>query len=221
MSADFGWATKYNQVVAETSGTPRVDPLTIAVPMPILTPRLSIRPPEPGDGRALYEAKEESLPELRPWLPWTRVELGVEAAETGCREAQARFLKREDLRLFLFDRASGQLVGGSGLHGIDWEHRIFEIGYWIRTSRARKGLAAEAVNGLTRYAFAALAARRVSIHCNPENARSRGIPERLGFVLEGVLRNADRYSAPEIVCRDGAVFARTTADGLPPLEVAW
>lgn len=196
-------------------------PILLDLPFPVLTPRLLIRPCAPGDGKGVYEAQLESVGVMRPWMTWAREEMSLEKTEQGCREAHLRFLSREDLRLNLYDRATGEFVGGSGLHRVDWEHRLFEIGYWIRSSRARQGLITEAVNGLTRYAFAALAARRVAIHCNPENLRSKAVPERLGFALEGVHRNADKYSAPEISCRDGAVYARVSPEGLPPLETAW
>lgn len=194
---------------------------SIDVPMPILTPRLRIRPPAPGDGRAHHEAVAETIDDLRPWLPWTRRELGVADSEAGCLAAQDLFRKREDLRVFLFDRASGELVGGSGLHRVNWEHRLFEIGYWVRKSRAGRGYATEAANALARYAFGALGARRVAIHCNASNAASRAVAERLGFPLEGVLRNEDVVAAPEVACRDHAVYARVSAEGLPPLEVIW
>lgn len=196
-------------------------PILLDLPFPILTPRLLIRPAASGDGRALYAAEAESIHQLRPWMPWARSEISVEISEQGCREAHGRFLMREDIRLCLFDRFSSELVGGSGLHRIDWDHRCFEIGYWVRNSRAGLGYISEAVNAVARYAFVRLEARRVSIHCNASNVKSRAVAERLGFPLEGVLLNNDRFSAPEIVCRDHAIYARTSLDGLPPLDVAW
>lgn len=154
-------------------------------------------------------------------MPWARVEISVEESERSCREAHARFLTREDLRLYLFDRATGEFLGGSGLHRIDWEHRLFEIGYWVRNSRAGRGYVTETVNAIARYAFGPLDARRVSIHCNASNAASRAVAERLGFPLEGILRNHDVVAAPEIACRDHAIYARTSPDGLPPLDASW
>lgn len=196
-------------------------PILLDLPFPILTPRLVIRPPAAGDGAALHEAEAESIANLRPWMPWARVDLSVEQAESSSREAQLRFLSREDLRLYLVDRLTGQFIGGSGLHRIDWERRLFEIGYWVRDSRAGRGYVTEAVNAIARYAFAQLEARRVSIHCNASNLKSRAVAERLGFPLEGVHLNDDRMALPEIACRDHSIYARTSPDGLPPLDVSW
>ena len=197
------------------------EPILLDLPFPILTPRLSIRPAAPGDGPVLYAAKVESLASLRPWMPWARGETSIEESEQSCREAHIRYLSREDLRLYLFDRATHEFVGGSGLHRIDWEHSIFEIGYWVRNSRVGRGYVAEAVNAIARYAFDRLSAKRVSIHCNASNAKSRAVAERLGFALEGVHLNDDRVAAPEVLCRDHAIYARTSPDGLPPLDVNW
>lgn len=54
-----------------------------------------------------------------------------------------------------------------------------------------------AVKALTHYAFHELNLNRVDIRAAVENKKSRSIPERLGFVNEGRLRQAewlyDRY----------------------------
>jgi RimJ/RimL family protein N-acetyltransferase len=96
---------------------------------------------------------------------------------------------REELTVGIFDRANGRLLGGSGLTRIDWNIRRFEIGYWLRESEVGQGYVTEAVQVLTRFAFEQLQANRVQIRMNPRNARSRAVPERLGFIYEGCLRN--------------------------------
>lgn len=65
----------------------------------------------------------------------------------------------------------------------------------------------EAVQGITAFAFEELKARRVEIRCDPQNVKSRAIPERLGFVLEGILRN-DLLSVDGKELRDTCVFAK-------------
>jgi hypothetical protein len=48
------------------------NPVLIDMPMPIMTPRLMIRPVMPGDGAPIHEAKMESWDQLRLWMPWAK-----------------------------------------------------------------------------------------------------------------------------------------------------
>lgn len=74
--------------------------------------------------------------------------------------------------MFLFLKETGALVGGSGLHRIDWSVPKFEIGYWCRTRFAGHGYITEAVRGLGAFAFDQLGTRRVEILCDSRNHRS-------------------------------------------------
>lgn len=93
------------------------------------TERLPVRCPLPGDGAQMHAAVNESSEELTPWMPWPREHRRVEDSEASVRRARARFLERTDLMLLLFLKGTDTLVGGSGLHRIDWEIPKFEIGY--------------------------------------------------------------------------------------------
>lgn len=44
----------------------------------------------------------------------------------------------------------------------------------------------EVVQGLLNFAVTHLHARRIEIRCDSNNYRSRAIPERLGFTLDGI-----------------------------------
>jgi RimJ/RimL family protein N-acetyltransferase len=99
----------------------------------------------------------------------------------------------------------GRLLGGCGLHCIDWNVRRFEIGYWRRTS-AGPGLIDEAVQALTRFAFDELRAQRVEIRMDARNDASRRVAERNGYTFEGVLR-ADSLT-PSGEPRDTRLYAR-------------
>ena len=168
------------------------EPLLIDVPERVLTDRLLLRPPRPGDGAMLNAAVCASLPDLAPWLPWAQKAPSVEDSERDCRRMHAKFTAREDLVFFMLERgagdAEGALVGGTGLHRIAWDVPRFEIGYWRRTGFEGRGLVGEAVRALARMAFDTLAARRVEIRMDAHNARSARVAERAGFTFEGVLR---------------------------------
>jgi RimJ/RimL family protein N-acetyltransferase len=185
------------------------DPLLLDLPASIETERLRLRSPQPGDGRAVFEAIDESLSELRMFLaslPWVAAEQSVASSESWCRNAQANFLSRKDLPFLLFEKATGLLVGASGLHRPVWETPKVEMGYWVRTSRRGNGFVAEAVLALTQYAFKHIGAARVELITDESNARARKVAERCQFALEGVLRSERR--APDGSLRNTCIYAR-------------
>ena len=156
------------------------------------TERLLIRAPRAGDGAENCAAVQESLAELRPWMPWAMEPLTPESQEAVMRRAHADFMARTDLMLLLLLKGTNTMVGSSGLHRIDWRVPRFEIGYWLRTSYTGKGYMTEAVNAITAFAFGTLEARRVEIRCDERNTRSAAVAQRCGFALEGVLRHSGR-----------------------------
>jgi len=184
-----------------------IDPLLLDLPAQIVTERLTISAPATGDGVSVNRAIAESFNELNAWMPWAATMPSVEESERFVRDAAAKYLRRTDLPLFLRERSSGEFIGASGLHRIDWSVPRFEIGYWCRTSRVGRGYVTEAVVAITRFAFDVLRAERIEIRCDTANTRSWRIAERLGFTLEGVLRHDTRTPQGEL--RDTRVYALT------------
>ncbi|GAA0610555.1 GNAT family N-acetyltransferase [Virgibacillus siamensis] len=171
------------------------------------TDRLYIRMPKPGDGKAVYAAIQASKVELKKWLPFAQKDQTAEEVEANVREAHAAFLKRTDLRMHIFHRETGELLGLTGLHRIDWDVPKFEIGYWLDSRKTGQGYITEAVEGLTKFAFSELGANRIEVQCDAKNVRSRAIPARLGFTLEGVHCN-DSVAVDGDELRDTCIFAK-------------
>ncbi|OIK15602.1 GNAT family N-acetyltransferase [Bacillus sp. MUM 116] len=184
-----------------------MNPILLDFPEEFYTERLLIRKSLPGDGKFVYEATQASINELKPWMPWAHKNQSEDEVEVNIRDAHAKFLTREDLRLHLFDKKAGTFIGSSGLHRINWSVPKFEIGYWIDTRYSGKGYITEAVQGISEFAFTELQAKRVEIRCDTKNTRSRAIPEKLGFTLEGILKN-DGLSGDGMELRDTCVFAK-------------
>jgi RimJ/RimL family protein N-acetyltransferase len=179
-------------------------PVLLDFPDSFETERLTIRSPMPGDGAELQAAVAETIDDLRPWMPWADHVPTVDEDEELVRQGRARFLTREDLWLLLFLKSSHTLVGGSGLHRIDWDVPRFEVGYWVRRRFAGQGYIMEAVRGITQFAFDTLGARRVEIRCDERNERSQAVAERAGFALEATLRNHSVAADGEL--RDTLIF---------------
>jgi RimJ/RimL family protein N-acetyltransferase len=165
------------------------DPILFSIPEAFESSRLLIRAPLFNDGMKINEAIRESIDELRPWMPWAQIIPTPEESEANIRRARLKFLERIDMRLLIVLKENGQLVGSSGLHNIDWKTRKFEIGYWVRTSFGGQGYITEAVDAITNYAARELQANRIEIRCDSKNERSYRVAERLGFTLEGIIRN--------------------------------
>ncbi len=187
-------------------------PVLNELPESFETERLLVRCPREGDGAHVHEAIQESFAELHDQMHWARSPTTANECEIKARLTRAKYMARKDMGLFLFRREDGRFVGGSGLHKPDWTIPRFEIGYWLRTSETGKGYATEAVSAIARLAFDRLGAKRVEIRCDGRNERSASVAKRLGFALEGTLRNHRR--APDGSVADTLVFARVDAEGL-------
>ena len=187
-----------------------MDPLLIDVPERIATERLVLRSPRAGDGPLVNQAIAVSHAELAPWMPWAGTMPSVDESEAHCRRQQARFLLREDFVFFMFVRdaagGEGELVGGTGLHRIDWTVRKFEIGYWRKTGCEGRGIVTEAAKAMARLAFDSLGARRVELRMDDSNERSWKVAERAGFTLEALLRFDSATPAGEP--RSTRIYAR-------------
>lgn len=154
----------------------------------IRTPRLLLRCWNPEDAPKLIEAIEESLAELRPWMAWTSQEPEtLDQKAERLRQSRSRFDQGQDYTYGIFEPSEALVLGATGLHPRVGPQAI-EIGYWVRTSHHRRGLATEATAALVRVAFEVLGLTRVEIHCDPENRRSAAIARRLGFQHEATLR---------------------------------
>lgn len=187
-------------------------PILREFPYSFDTDRLTIRGPLPGDGAPLREAVLESQESLKEWMPWAVSVATEEAYEIRVREGQLKFLAREDLWMMLLLRNSGTIVGGTGLHRVDWSVPKFEIGYWVRSRFSGKGYITEAVLGLSEFAFKALGAKRIEIRCDQNNSRSAAVAKRANFDLEAIIRNDDRHHLTGSL-RNTLLFSRVADDG--------
>ena len=187
-----------------------MDTLLLDFPESFESNRLTIRAPRAEDGTEIHAAVGETFDDLKPWMPWAREMPTLEESETYVRRAQCQFLAREDLTLLLFLKGTNTLVGGSGLHRIDWDIPKFEIGYWCRKRFQGQGYITESTETITKFAFETLGAQRVEIRCDSKNVKSQRIPDRLGFRLEGTLRNDSVSTSGEL--RDTLVFAKIKYD---------
>jgi ribosomal-protein-serine acetyltransferase len=143
----------------------------------------------PEDVEDLTELIDRNRSYLREWLPWLDNSTSVidSARFIGRSIEQAK----DDNGLTLGILFDGKLAGVIGQHYVDSFNRRTELGYWLDAAHQGRGIVTRAVARFTDYAFRAQDCNRVILQCASENTKSRAIAERLGFVKEGTLREAE------------------------------
>ena len=87
------------------------------------------------------------------------------------------------------------------------------MGYWINTKYSGNGYMLEAVKGLVELGSDYINFKRIKIRCEATNLKSRSIPEKLGFELEGILKNED-LSADGSKLTDTCIYAKILESSL-------
>ncbi len=144
-------------------------------------PPLLLRPWRPEDAPDLRVAIDDSLAELRQWMTWGADEPTPLDVLTRRLEGYADdFHAGLRWRFAVVHRLTGRLLGGASLHPYPGPGAL-EVGYWVRSSQVRQGIAACAAGALTQHAFEHHRVERVEIWCDPGNAPSARVALALGF----------------------------------------
>lgn len=150
---------------------------------------LSLATLEPRHAEDLFRLTDRNRTYLRRWLPWLDGIRLVEDTRGFIRATQAQTRENNGLQAVILSR--GQVVGVVGHHQVDWRNRASALGYWVGEEFQGQGLVTAACRRLIAHSFEILGLHRLEIRCAVENRRSRAIPERLGFRLEGRFRDAE------------------------------
>ena len=148
----------------------------------------SIRPYAPEDAQALWEAARESVAEVHRWLDWCHPQYSLAEAEEWIR-SRAPLAAEGREYTFAIVGPEGRFLGACGINQINRIQTFGNLGYWIRTSATRRGVATEAVRQVAHFAFANTDLVRLEIVCAVGNNASQRVAERAGAVREGVLRH--------------------------------
>jgi RimJ/RimL family protein N-acetyltransferase len=78
---------------------------------------------------------------------------------------------------------SGELIGDFGIHFINKQKGICEIGYTIKPESQRKGYGKEAALGVLNYLFGKMKKSEIIASIDPRNAPSKKMLESMGFEI--------------------------------------
>lgn len=140
------------------------------------------------DAEQLFEAVAGSRQHLRPWLTWVDATTKQEHSLQFIQQTLNWQNNQEGLVLGIF--LNRKIIGEVGLH--HWDHKLKkgQIGYWINKEHEGTGLMYKCLQRFVDFLFSKLSLNKVEICFMPHNTRSAKMAERLGFRIEGVLRQS-------------------------------
>jgi ribosomal-protein-serine acetyltransferase len=168
-----------------------------------------LRPLDQGDAEELYALIDSNRARLARWMVWAEGQTPQDTLEF-IRDARRRLDAHEGLQAAIVGERG--IAGVAGFHAVDWPNRSTSLGYWLAEGEEGGGTMTHAVRALVDHAFGQWELNRVEIRADVENVRSRALAERLGFRLEGTLRQALRLSDG---FHDDALYA-VLAEDWPP-----
>jgi len=158
----------------------------MSLPGPTLrTASLQLRPFADADADALF-ALHSDAHVLRYWdsTPWTE-RARAERFLASCRQIAE---EGSGARLAVDRRSDGAFLGWCGLTGFNPDYRSASLGYCFARAAWGHGYATEAAGALLQWAFDTMDLNRVQAEADTRNDASARVLEKLGFVLEGTLR---------------------------------
>ena len=123
---------------------------------------------------------------LRDWMQWYEVVKSLKDSINNIEGNIEDWEMKTDYHLGIFYQ--DQMVGMISLHAINYLANKAAIGYWLDKDYEGKGIITSSVKVLMEYGFNELGLNRIEIGAGVPNTRSRAIPEKLGFKLEGIMR---------------------------------
>ena len=99
------------------------------------------------------------------------------------------FRRKRQIRWALAEPDSGKMIGDLGYNLFFTRDRRADVGYVLAHQYWRRGLMSLALSSIIDYGFDHLALNKIEAGVNVNNDRSSGLLRKLGFQLEGTLRD--------------------------------
>ena len=156
---------------------------------PILSDGLCLRPLRDADVEQFVAAARESIETVGAWMPWCVASYQPEDAKAWFEQCAASLSARSAYDMGIFSGDGVSLYGGIAVNQINWRWNFGNIGYWVRQTCQRRGIALRAVRAITDFGFNYLKLTRLEIVIAVENAPSRRVAEKIGATFECIARN--------------------------------
>ena len=155
----------------------------------------------------LFRLLDKNRGHLREWLPWVDTNTTSADTETFIQSVIAQYNSGRGPQYVIYHVSI--MCGVCGFLPIDRINRGGMIGYWLSQEFSGQGIMTGSVRKLLKVGFDDYNLNRIEIACATENFKSRAIPERLGFKLEGVLRGRENLYGKYV---DHAIYSMLASE---------
>lgn len=157
------------------------------------------------DAALIFQAIEYSRNEISAWLSWLTPDYDLQNAESFTQIQMDNWKSNSEYAYTIKD-FSGNLLGVIGLHMFDSQNDVANIGYWMNTKYAGKGICTQALSLLVENSLKPLNLIRIEVIVAINNIASQRVVEKAGGIYEATLRNRLRLDGSAI---DAKIFSFT------------
>jgi RimJ/RimL family protein N-acetyltransferase len=153
---------------------------------------VTLRPWQERDVAAIVSACSDD--ELAWWLDQVPQPYGEGDARTYVAMTRRGWKDGTHATFAVTDAQSADVLGSVGLHWLDPDEGVAEVGYWVRREARGRGIATRGTRLAARWALESCATKRLQLRADTRNVASQHVAESAGFRREGVLRSV-RFNA--------------------------
>src|SRR4051794_3407947 len=136
---------------------------------------VSIRPFRTSDVSHLYAAARESMEQLRGWMTWCDEDYSLEDSSNFILKAAEAWEQGTAYSFAIIGSQEDDFLGSVGLSHVNRAHNFANMGYWVRQSRTRSGVASAATLLAARFGLQELGLNRLELLIPTENMASQRV----------------------------------------------
>jgi ribosomal-protein-serine acetyltransferase len=140
-------------------------------------------------GQELFGCIDSNREYLRRWHPWVDIVSSLAAVEKAIAAWQQLYAGNRGIYAGIWFEE--KFCGMINHLDVDWANRKTAFSYWLDAAYQGRGIMTASCRAFVSHGFDTWKLNRITIECATQNIRSRAIPERLGFKLEGIVRGIE------------------------------
>lgn len=154
---------------------------------PLSDGTVTLRPWREQDVEAIVSACSDD--EIAWWLDQVPQPYGEADARTYVALTRRGWKDGTHAAFAVTDTVTGEVMGSVGLHWLDLDEGVAEVGYWVRREARGRGVATRATRLAAGWAIGSCGIQRLQLRADSRNVASQHVAEAAGFRREGVLRS--------------------------------